>query len=107
MPGGWQGSDRRDRLPADWPAIVVRIKRRDQGRCTQQLPSGKRCPRGEPEFRVQVDHLKPGDDHRDVNLACKCEAHHSKKSSQEGNSARWGKKKITPRTEGPHPGRLR
>lgn len=106
MAGKWQGSTRRSRLPADWPSIVQRIKKRDKARCTETLKSGKRCPRGEPEFRVQVDHLTPGDDHRDINLGCKCEAHHGKKSSKEGTDARWGKAKITLRTEGPHPGQI-
>ena len=104
MAGHWEGSDRRSRLPSNWASeIVPEVKRRAQGRCQWKLPSGARCPRP----GTDVDHKKPGDDHRYVNLQLLCTDHHGKKSSKEGVSARWGKKKITPRTEGRHPGRLR
>ena len=99
----WSTSDRRSRLPADWPQIVARIKKRDQNRCKKRLPvTGKRCPRR----GTDVDHIIPGDDHRDENLQLLCEEHHREKSAQEGHQARWGRQKITLRTER-QPGRLR
>jgi 5-methylcytosine-specific restriction protein A len=104
VPGKWEGSDRRDRLPENWVSeIVPYVKRRARGRCEQRLPSGKRCPRP----GTDVDHRKPGDDHSYGNLQLLCSDHHDVKSSREGNSARWGKKKISPRKEGQHPGRVR
>lgn len=103
MAGNWQGSDRRSRLPSDWPKRVAETRRLAKGRCQQILPSGKRCPRD----GTDADHIRPGDDHRQVNLQWLCDAHHKAKTAKEGTQGRWGKKKITPRTEGPHPGRLR
>lgn len=99
----WTGSARRDRLPSDWPQIVSRIKKRDGGRCKATLDNGRRCPRKD----VQVDHIIPGDDHRDANLQCLCEFHHGKKSSAEGHAAKAKYTKIKPRQQGRHPGTLK
>jgi 5-methylcytosine-specific restriction protein A len=100
----WNTSNRKQRLPNDWPAITQRIKKRDGHRCRSKLPSGKRCPR---TTKLQVDHVIPGDDHCDANLATICEHHHKKKSSAEGHAARKQQFAIPLRTEGEHPGALR
>ena len=80
---GWKGSDRRDRLPADWPRIRARVLRRDQGQCTHPDDFGARCP----ELATDVDHIRPGDDHSDGNLRALCSWHHKAKSSSEGGAA--------------------
>ncbi|HEX5119827.1 MAG TPA: hypothetical protein VFW65_31970 [Pseudonocardiaceae bacterium] len=53
-----------------------------------------------------VDHVIPGDDHRDSNLAAIHDATpphcHRYKSSAEGNTARWRLRET--RTPEPHPG---
>lgn len=78
----WEGSDRRDRLPADWASdIVPRILARDFYRC--QLAYGG-CTR----TATEVDHKTPGDDHSDANLQAVCSWCHGKKTSAEGNAAR-------------------
>lgn len=100
---GWQGSDRKERLPADWPKLVRQVKNRDGWQCTKRLPSGKRCPRGRATgHRLQVDHKVRGDDHSLKNLRSLCEEHHGQKSSQEGNDAQ----RLPPTTKrtDPHPG---
>lgn len=99
----WETSDRRERLPADWPAIVARIKKRDGNRCRWILEKTKRrCPRD----GTQVDHRIPGDNHADSNLQLLCDFHHGKKSAKEGHEARWGRKKVPLRTER-QPGAIR
>lgn len=82
MPG-WEGSDRRSRLPADWPTIRKRILRRDGNRCKSVLEDGERCP----EIATEVDHVRRGDIHEDWNLAAICTWHHGKKSAREGAEA--------------------
>jgi 5-methylcytosine-specific restriction enzyme A len=87
MSGGWEGSDRRDRLPPDWPAIRQRILERDGHRCTWYV-SGLRCK----AVATDVDHRRPGDDHRDSNLQSLCGPHHAGKSAREGNAAKAARK---------------
>jgi len=110
MPGGWEGSDRRDRLPRWWPVTVRRIIARDPfcqcagcARCNNLAGDGpNRCTRPSQE----ADHITPGDDHRDLNLAGKCRPCHAKKSSQEGAEAKAAKKKPTGIFQEKHPGDL-
>ena len=99
----WSTSDRRERLPADWPQRVAHVKKRDGGRCRWILEKTKRrCPRD----GTYVDHKIPGDDHSYANLQLLCEFHHKKKSAKEGHAARWPKRKVPLRTER-QPGALR
>lgn len=91
---GWNGSDRRSRLPGDWPDRVKEVHRRDGGRCTWRLPSGARCPRR----GTDVDHRINNDDHRLSNLQLLCGHHHSKKTAFE---ARIGKAKKRPKRRRP------
>lgn len=95
MPG-WKGSTRRSRLPADWyTTIRPRILARDRGICHVCGKLGA----------DQVDHLKPGDDHRDSNLAAIHEIPcHRTKSGREGAAARAAKRKPRRRPPRHHPG---
>ncbi|WTJ65301.1 HNH endonuclease [Streptomyces niveus] len=79
----WEGSTRRQRLPKGWPRIRRRIVRRDGGVCTARYSDGRRCELP----GTDVDHIEPGDDHRDANLQLLCTWHHARKSSSEGGSA--------------------
>lgn len=79
----WQGSDRRARLPDDWPRIRFRVGERDGWRCQADTPAGK-CLRQ----ANQCDHIERGDDHSEGNLQMLCEEHHATKSSSEGGRAR-------------------
>lgn len=97
----WEGSDRRERLPYDWPERVAAVKLRDQGRCTWKLPSRKRCPRR----GTDVDHRQPGDDHSLDNLQLLCLHHHGKKTAREGLAGRR-KRRAPRRTPEAQPGRL-
>ena len=97
----WEGSDRAARLPHDWQARRRRVLIRDGYRCQTRLSTGALClePAGE------VDHVVPGDDHREENLAAICRYHHGRKTAAEGNAAR---KRLPSRYRPPekHPGAL-
>lgn len=87
--GGWKGSDRRSRLPADWPRLKAAVRARSGGRCEVIEPSKKdgrpvRCWRKARD----CDHIVRGDDHSLANLRDICAYHHGKKSAQEGVEAR-------------------
>lgn len=97
MPG-WKGSTRRQRLPRDWPRIRQRILTRDRWQCTWRI-NGTPCG----ERATDVDHIIPGDDHRDENLASVCSRHHRRKSSSEGGQAAAEKRRRYPRRRPPEP----
>jgi 5-methylcytosine-specific restriction protein A len=99
----WDESDRRERLPDNWPELVVAVKRRAGGQCQWKLPkTGKRCPRR----GTDVDHRVPGDDHSMSNLQLLCPHHHGMKSSAEGRAAKRAKKQSRYRPSEEHPGTL-
>lgn len=103
MSGGWEGSDRRQRLPGNWNALRAEVLKRDAGRCTWTLPSGKRCPRR----ATDVDHREPGDDHSLANLQALCGHHHGKKSAREGVQGRAKRRAKPPKRIEEHPGMIR
>jgi 5-methylcytosine-specific restriction protein A len=80
---GWAGSDRRSRLPENWPKLRNHILKRDGKRCTHLDDRGNRCP----EPATDVDHIIAGDNHDESNLRSLCRYHHLKKSGREGGSA--------------------
>lgn len=95
----WANSDRRARLPKDWPRIRRRIIRRDEGQCAAVYSTGERCVRTD----VEVDHIVPGDDHSDTNLQCLCVWHHARKSAAEGGTASALTRVRTARPTPTHP----
>lgn len=82
---GWQGSDRRQRLPSNWQSeIRPRILNRDRYRCQHiRFDTGEPCNL----YANEVDHISRGDDHRDANLQALCHYHHLQKSGSEGGAA--------------------
>lgn len=97
MPGHWQGSTRKARLPGNWAALRAAAHRRNPRHICHicHRPGGDR-----------LDHIVQGDDHSLDNLDW---AHdevpphcHRYKSSQEGNRARWRVRQNRPAEK--HPG---
>lgn len=85
----WEGSTRKDRLPADWlwrRAETFRTK----GRICYVVEDGHRCT----NEATEVDHRLAGDDHDLANLEPICSRHHASKSSSEGWHAMNRKKKA-------------
>lgn len=99
MAGGkWAGSNRRSRLPADWPKIRSRVLKRD----------GRICHICHQPGADGVDHVIPGDDHSEANLRA---VHHNTppychrtKSSSEGGRAAQAKRIPRKRPQERHPG---
>lgn len=100
----WSTSNRRLELPSNWHSLRKRILTRDNYQCTH-TSDGVRCG----NRATDVDHVKPGNDHRDTNLTSLCSDHHRVKSSREGKAAAMKKRREINaryrRTE-KHPGLL-
>ena len=88
---GWTGSNRRSRLPADWPRRRAAVIARD--------PICMEC---HLRPSTEADHKQPGDDHRLANLQGLCLPCHLKKSSGEGHAARYRNPRRRPPEQ--HPG---
>lgn len=87
MPG-WSNSDRRHRLPADWPKIRLKRLSMDRWLC-QWKTDGRICGRR----ATDVDHVIPNDNHSINNLQSLCKWHHKRKSSSEGGYASAAQKR--------------
>lgn len=94
----WAGSDRRDRLPANWPALRRHAMRVHRGQCHVCGERGSDA----------VDHVRAGDDHSPDNLRpihqdvppyC-----HRTKSAGEGVAARAELRAQRARPVERHPG---
>lgn len=93
MSGGWQGSDRKARLPSNWRQIRARVLARD--------PICKLCG---VRKSTHCDHIvAKADDHAEDRLQGVCAICHGLKSSAEGNAAPRTTEGRTRPTE-PHPG---
>lgn len=95
MPGQWAHSTRAQRLPPGWARTTRRIMRTHNGICHVCHQPGA----------DQIDHIEPGDDHGDHNLApihaVPC---HRNKSANEGVHARTRIASARYRTSEQHPG---
>lgn len=110
-PSNWNNSDRRSRLPSDWPKIRKQVFKRDSpngrdwrlAQCQWRMQGGGICG----AQATEVDHINRGDDHSLINLQALCTSHHRRKSSSEGGVALRAKRrrisKKFVRTES-HPG---
>lgn len=82
---GWRGSNRRARLPADWPKRRKAQLEADGYRC-RWTEHGDRCP----QRATDVDHIQASADNHDE-LQSLCSYHHSLKSALEGVEAKAAK----------------
>jgi 5-methylcytosine-specific restriction endonuclease McrA len=77
----WTNSHRAAELPADWPRVRRAILARDPVcRACRTVPS------------AEVDHIRPGNDHRPQNLQGLCTPCHAVKTAREaaeGRRAYW------------------
>jgi hypothetical protein len=102
MSRGWKGSQRRDELPADWPAIRERILERDERRCRWEMRSGRRCKAD----ATDVDHIGAKHDHSDANLRSLCAFHHGLHTAAQAGEAATSRAQAGRRPPEQHPGQI-
>lgn len=105
----WKDSLRRKQLPSDWYRRRQRCKNAAGGRCealSQITDWGKTYNEGTRCVRegTDADHRGDRDDHDDLQWLCR--PHHQAKTAQEAQEG-LNRRKIPPRREERHPGRLR
>lgn len=94
----WSSSNRRERLPADWPKRVSATKRRAGGRCEGISLNGEPRWHAEqcPGLGRECDHDKRGDNHDLSNLRWLSTECHKRKT--------WAEKPVRKRRPRRHPG---
>lgn len=97
----WHTSDRRSRLPDDWPQLRSQVRKRAGNQCEWVLEGGRRCPTPGSD----CDHVIPGDDHSMGNLQWLCYPHHKVKTTQDNARAQALRLALRVRPTPPHPGR--
>lgn len=110
--GQWASSNRRERLPVNWPKLRAQTRKRARmtdplsmpdGRCEKVSPATGRCR----NIGNQCDHInRLGPDTLD-NLQWLCVLHHNQKTQQEAQEARAAKAASGKRTPERHPGSIR
>lgn len=93
----WSNSNRRSRLPADWPQRRRLVLDRDRRLCRLRYPGI--CT----TVATDVDHAVAGDNHELTNLQAACRPCHKHKTNLEAQQARGAGEKRT-RPKAPHPG---
>ena len=96
----WSTSDRKDRLPDNWPQIRATVKARAKGKC-EANPHAKGCG----GWGRDADHKTPGDDHRLENLQWLSGPCHRAKTNQETAARNRERKAARIRPREQHPGR--
>lgn len=79
---GWSNSDRRKRLPADWPQRRRLVLDRDRRLC--RLRYAGICT----TVATDVDHIVAGDNHELTNLQAACRPCHTHKTNLERATTR-------------------
>lgn len=99
MANGWRGSNRKSRLPVDWPRLRKVVLERCGFRC-EWTDSGARC--WAPA--TDVDHVEAGDDHSLDNLQGLCGTHHLEKTGREARAKQLRFKSLARLPEEKQPG---
>jgi 5-methylcytosine-specific restriction endonuclease McrA len=84
MAHNWHTSNRRSRLPKNWPQLRTQALTRDCYKCRAVNEDGTPCI----EAATDVDHIEPGDNHALENLQSLCAWHHKRKTANEAAAAR-------------------
>lgn len=96
----WSTSDRKERLPDDWPKIRARVKARANGKC-EATQHAKKCN----GTGTDADHITPGDDHSMNNLQWLSYPCHLSKTAREAAARNRERKAARYRPTEQHPGR--
>lgn len=95
----WTSSDRRKRLPNNWPQLVTQTRQRANGKC-QALKHHPRCDGNGTE----CDHITPSDNHNMSNLQWLNTWCHQQKTQQEARTNNQRRATMRKRPTEPHPG---
>lgn len=97
----WSTSNRRQRLPKDWPTIRARVIADAHGQCqaSQHAPD---CD----HRATDVDHIIPGDNHTRANLQALSAACHRAKTAHESAQRNQQRAAMRRRPTETHPGAL-
>lgn len=98
----WHTSDRRTRLPRNWPVIRAATIARAGGHC-QATTHDPRCD----GTATDVDHITPGDNHHPSNLQALSAACHRAKTARESAQRAKRRAALRRRPEEQHPGAKR
>lgn len=101
----WEGSNRKSRLPANWPELRREVLARDGHQCMHlRQDTGRLCLAQARD----VDHIdSTTDDDRMTNLRSLCGYHHGVKSGREGGIASGVARRKKAQGAAPrHPGLL-
>lgn len=83
----WRGSDRKQRLPPNWPTLRRQAKERAGGIC-EMVAHGYRCT----EVGTDADHIEPSGSDDLSNIQWLCRKHHLQKTGRDSHHLR--RKKI-------------
>ena len=93
----WDTSDRRARLPRNWPTLRRAILKRDRGVCQLRHP-------GCLIRATEVDHIVAGDNHAPGNLRALCSSCHKGVTAVQAKTAQAAVRTRGKRDAEPHPG---
>lgn len=93
----WSTSDRRTRLPSNWPALVAQVERRAKGLCEAKGQHAQGCTGKGSE----CDHIEQGDDHSLTNLQWLSAPCHARKTRLDNGASKTPTLPVER-----HPGRL-
>lgn len=97
----WSTSNRRQRLPKDWPTIRARVIADAHGHC-QATTHAPDCN----GHATDVDHITPGDNHQLSNLQALSAACHRAKTAHESAQRSRARAAMRRRPTETHPGAL-
>lgn len=96
----WETSDRRFRLPKNWPQLKRQVKARAHGLC-EAAPHDPRCD----GVGTDCDHVIEGDDHSLGNLQWLSGPCHRAKTGRESAARNRQRAELRHRPTEQHPGR--
>lgn len=95
----WEGSNRKSRLPVDWPRLRKVVLERCSYRC-EWVEDNARCY----DKATDADHITAGDDNSLANLQGLCRRHHLLKTGREARAVQLERKKLERLPEEKQPG---
>lgn len=97
----WETSDRKERLPDNWPKIRAMVKARAKGKCEATVHA-----RGCGGWGSDADHITAGDNHSLANLQWLSGACHRAKTNHETSQRNRERKAARYRPKEQHPGSI-